>query len=271
MRSTIDAIRFQPRPKTVGGPIDVIVIKPNRSFWVQRKELHGTSIARQKWGYRTPFPHDATDFVGRLLSSSSEPSDEKVVTGMPDALVYRLKVTLRNIRPPIWRRIEVPRDISLYQLHRILQIVMGWTDSHLHQFQRGRTTYGTSDPEFGIQSVNERRTLLGEVLRKPKDRMVYEYDFGDSWEHDVVLEAIGEADPGVDYPTVLAGARACPPEDVGGFPGYYGFLEAVHDPRHPEHEEVLGWHDGPFDPEAFDLEAVNRHFRRSGRSKKQHI
>lgn len=106
---------------------------------------------------------------------------------------YRLKVTLRRSRPPIWRRLEVDAGVTLAQLHDILQIVMGWTDSHLHQFRRGSTYYGQPDPELGMERENERRIRLREVLRRPKDRMVYEYDFGDGWEHDIVLEAIGEA------------------------------------------------------------------------------
>jgi hypothetical protein len=152
---------------------------------------------------------------------------------------YRLKVSLRGSRPPIWRRLEVDAGVTLAGLHDILQVVMGWTDSHLHQFRRGTTYYGPPDPEMGMERENERRVVLHQVLRRPQDRIVYEYDFGDGWEHDVVLEGIGEAD-GTKPPTrVLAGKRACPPEDVGGIWGYYRFLEAIQDPKHPEHGELL--------------------------------
>lgn len=106
-----------------------------------------------------------------------------------DARTYRLTVTLRGSRPAIWRRVEVDADVTLLQLHEILQVVMGWTDSHLHQFRRGSTLYGQSDPELGMHRENERRIRLREVLRKPKDRMIHEYDFGDGWEHDIVVEA----------------------------------------------------------------------------------
>ena len=106
-----------------------------------------------------------------------------------DSRVYRLKVTLRGSRPSVWRRVEIDADVTLFRLHEILQIVMGWTDSHLHQFRRGSMLYGQPDPEFGMHRENERRIRLREVLRKLKDRMIYEYDFGDGWEHEIVLEA----------------------------------------------------------------------------------
>jgi hypothetical protein len=178
-----------------------------------------------------------------------------------DSNVFRLKVTLRGSRPSIWRRLEVRADVTLFRLHQILQIVMGWTDSHLHQFRRGTTYYGQPDPEFGMDREDERRVRLSEVLRRAKDRMVYEYDFGDGWEHDVVLEASGSA--GAVYPQVrvLAGKGACPPEDVGGIGGYYGFLEAIRNPKHPEHRDMLEW-GGRFDPDAFEIDEINRYFQK---------
>ncbi len=114
----------------------------------------------------------------------------KKMDGLMSTDVFRLKVTLRGSRPPIWRRVEVQPDLTLFQLHQVLQRAMGWTDSHLHQFWRGETCYGSPDAEFGTRRESERRTRLDEVLHRVKERIVYEYDFGDSWEHDVVLEAI---------------------------------------------------------------------------------
>ena len=175
-------------------------------------------------------------------------------TGTP---LYRLKVTLRGCRPPIWRRFVVPSDISLKRVHDALQAVMGWTDSHLHQFEAGGVIYGTVDPEFGVRRVSESRTRLDQVLRKPKDRMEYEYDFGDGWGHVVVLEAVLPAEPDGVYPRVEAGRRACPPEDVGGVHGYAGFLEALDDPAHPEHREMREWIGREFDPEAFSVAQAN--------------
>ena len=175
-------------------------------------------------------------------------------TGAP---LYRLKVTLRGIRPPIWRRFLVPSDIKLKRLQDCLQVIMGWTDSHLHQFECRGVRYGTTDREFGLARVSETRTALCEVLRCPKDRLVYEYDFGDDWLHDVILEAILPAGDGGRYPMIEAGKRACPPEDVGGTYGYEQLLEAVADPGHPEHAELVAWLGEDFDPEAFDVRAAN--------------
>ena len=134
---------------------------------------------------------------------------------------------------------------------------MGWTDSHLHQFEAEGVCYGTSDREFGIARVSEARTTLDQVLRRPKDRLRYEYDFGDGWDHDVILEAIVASQSGRLYPLVEAGKRACPPEDCGGSYGYLDFLEAISDPKHPEHRTMLDWVGGAFDPEAFDVSQAN--------------
>jgi hypothetical protein len=167
--------------------------------------------------------------------------------------IYRLKVSLRGIRPPIWRRFLVPANITLRRLHDCLQEVMGWTDSHLHQFEAGGVIYGRPDPEFGVATINETTARLAQVLRRPKDRLTYEYDFGDGWEHDVVLECILPPAPTARYPIVEDGKRACPPEDCGGPYGYLRFLEILADPRHPEHGEMLEWAGGEFDPGAFQV------------------
>ena len=175
-------------------------------------------------------------------------------TGGP---IFRLKVTLRGSRPPIWRRFLVPGGITLKRLHDSLQAVMGWTDSHLHQFEAGGVLYGTSDREVGLTRVSENTTTLDQLLRRPKDRLRYEYDFGDGWEHDVILEAV--LPPGNDgrYPIVEAGRRACPPEDVGGIHGYAHFLEVLANPTHPEHRDMLEWIGKPADPTAFDVAQAN--------------
>ena len=184
-----------------------------------------------------------------------------------DGKRYRLKVTLRGARPPIWRRLEVDAAVTLVNLHDILQVVMGWTDSHLHQYRRGSTYYGQSDPEFEMRREDERRIRLNQVLRKPKDRMVYEYDFGDGWEHDVVLESSGVVAEGGSSVRVVAGKGACPPEDVGGIGGYYRFLKAIQDPKDPEHHDMLEW-GGPFDPNAFDINELNKYFQKTRRRRK---
>jgi len=171
--------------------------------------------------------------------------------------IYRLKITLRGIRPPIWRRVEVMPDLSLLELHHVIQGAMGWTDSHLHQFIHHGTYYSAPDTEFDTPTVSERRTKIADLLERPKDRFIYEYDFGDGWEHDVVLEAMEEAQPGVRYARVTGGKRACPPEDVGGCSGYAEFVAVIADPHHEEHQSMLTWVGGRFDPERFDLLIAN--------------
>lgn len=174
-----------------------------------------------------------------------------------DQRVLRLKVTLRGIRPPIWRRIEVPVAISLADLHETLQAAMGWADCHLRRFIHEDVYYGPPDQAFGMPIESERRTRLADLLRQPKDRLTYEYDFGDSWGHDVMLEAIDEAQPGARYPRVVGGKRACPPEDVGGIPGYMEFVRAIRDPDHRKHARMLEWVGGRFDPDHFDAITAN--------------
>jgi hypothetical protein len=178
--------------------------------------------------------------------------------------IYQLKITLRGSKPPIWRRVQVRSDINLATLHRIIQEAMGWTDSHLHQFRVGETYYGVPDQDdFGFSETEDEKTAkLNQLLSRPKAKFIYEYDFGDSWEHEVLLEKILPPDPAVHYPVCIAGKRACPPEDCGGVWGYENFLEAIQNPDHPEHEEFVEWIGGSFDPEAFDIADVNRALRR---------
>ena len=174
--------------------------------------------------------------------------------------VLELKVTLREVVPPVWRRVRVRSTTTLGKFHDLLQVVMGWTNSHLHEFEAGGATYGERDPEFS-ERKSDRVALLGDVLRQAGDRLVYEYDFGDGWEHDVVLENVLPPDPGRGkYPCVLAGARACPPEDCGGAGGYEDLLRVLGDPSDPEHEHTVRWVNGSFDPEEFDAAALNRAF-----------
>ncbi len=175
----------------------------------------------------------------------------------PDSSIYQLKVTLKYCKPPIWRRIQVRGNTTLYTLHQIIQITMGWTDSHLHQFIAGGVYYGESHPDLGLDVANEREVRLNQIVTKVKDRFVYEYDFGDGWEHEVVVEALMEPAPGVSYPRCITGKRHCPPEDVGGAWGYAHFLEAIQNEDHPEHEHYMEWSGGPFDPEEFDCQGIN--------------
>jgi hypothetical protein len=188
----------------------------------------------------------------------------KVLTSAVRPEIYQLKVTLRDTRPPIWRRTEVPSDITLAKLHRLLQAAMGWYDSHLHQFIVGQTYYGVpSNDDFAdLELKDERKARLNQVLRKPKQKIVYEYDFGDGWEHEILLEKVFPPESGVQYPRCIDGARACPPEDCGGAGGYQNFLKAISDPDHEEHDEYLEWIGGEFNPEEFDAKDTDAALRR---------
>lgn len=174
--------------------------------------------------------------------------------------VFQLKVTLTEIDPPIWRRLLVPGNISLFKLHEIIQVAMGWTNSHLHQFVVGDTFYGIPDDELEDAHPirDERDYTLAKVLPKKGRKIVYEYDMGDCWQHLVVVEEIHAPKGWGPKPQCLDGARHCPPEDVGSTPGYENFLVAIKDPKHPEHDELLEWAGGSFDPEAFSVEEVSR-------------
>ena len=179
------------------------------------------------------------------------------------AQIYQLKVTLQGSHPSIWRRIQTPGDIFLPRLHAVLQIAMGWTNSHLHAFKVAGKFYSEPSPDYeGLMDVvDERQVHLGQIAPGVGSRFVYEYDFGDSWEHELVVEKILPAQEGTQYPLCLGGKSACPPDDVGGIWGYSEFLEAIRDPRHPEHDEWLQWAGGQFDPTAFDLPEVNKLLR----------
>lgn len=170
--------------------------------------------------------------------------------------IHKIKITLKHIKPSIWRRIEVPADIRLGKLHDVIQIAMGWTDSHLHAFIVGHTQYGVPDPEFGGDMNNERNVRLDSIV-KEGGKLIYEYDFGDGWVHEIKVEKVLDADPAVRYPRCTAGKRACPPEDCGGPYGYAELLQALKDPSHPEHEDMLEWLGDEFDPEAFDPAEIN--------------
>ncbi len=180
----------------------------------------------------------------------------------PSATVHQIKVTLKGIRPPIWRRFQVKSDINLHRLHWTLQPVMGWLNSHLYEFAIDGKDYGEPHPDYGGTMLNARAVKLSQIAPVAPVRFTYRYDFGDGWEHEVLVERILPAQSGVQHPTVLAGKRACPPEDCGGMGGYADFLAAIRNRRHPEHESMLEWIGGGFDPEAFDLGEINDVLRR---------
>jgi hypothetical protein len=181
--------------------------------------------------------------------------------------VYRLKITLLGSDPPIWRRVEVDNGTTLYELHVIIQIAFGWENCHLHHFcvtPNGKLTrraltdgdyYAPKSFELEETKDSERVSLL-EVLKTKGHIMLYTYDMGDSWDHAIKLEAIGE--PGEPAkPGCLEGENAGPPEEIGGIWGFYERLKIAKDPSHPDHAELVEWL-GDFDPQRFDLDEVNK-------------
>ena len=173
-------------------------------------------------------------------------------------LVYQLKVTLSDSKPPIWRRLLVSHSTTLDKLHQIIQIGMGWTDSHLHQFVIENTRYSIPSPEDWEPVMDERRYSLNQIVPSENYKFAYVYDFGDNWDHDILVEKILPMESEVKYPLCIKGKRACPPEDVGGIWGYESFLEAMNNPNHREHNSYREWWGGDFDPEAFSIEEINR-------------
>jgi len=171
--------------------------------------------------------------------------------------VHRLKITLRGVKPPIWRRIEVPSNITLGELAPVLEAAMGWLGYHLHMFDTGRATYGTPDPDWDTDDLDENEYLLGAVLPVVGAKMIWDYDFGDGWRHNVVVETITPIEDDVLYPRCLAGRRACPPEDCGGTSGYADIVAMLDDPdyepRFIERDHLMEWLPPGYDPGHFDV------------------
>ena len=173
------------------------------------------------------------------------------------APVFQLRIDLLHLKPAIWRRILVPGSIKLPKLHVVLLQTMGWMGGHLHEFIIGHRNYGVPDPDYPEPSVErEDRVTLAGALGGLKT-FIYLYDFGDGWEHRVKVEKVLPPNPDLKSPVCLDGANACPPEDVGGQPGYIDFLDAIRDPSHEDHHNMLEWSGGHFDPTAFSVADTN--------------
>jgi len=172
--------------------------------------------------------------------------------------IHQLKITLAHITPSVWRRVQVSEEVSLHRLATILICAMGWHGGHMHQFRVGEELYGLPDEEFGdeLGIIDEQGVSLKDVLDQGVKKFIFEYDFGDGWEHVVEVEKTMAPGQKTEYPRCIDGARRCPPEDCGGPHGYDEFLKAIRDPKHPEHESMLEW-GGAFDPEAFDFEDLS--------------
>jgi Plasmid pRiA4b ORF-3-like protein len=169
--------------------------------------------------------------------------------------VISLKVTLRGIRPPIWRRLEVPSQISLGLLHDAIQAAMGWGGFHLYAFEISGRRYG--DPTTVDDVADDMRLTLAGVIKSGVRRFFYTYDFGDDWEHEIVIEGKKAAIDGLRYPICIAGKMNCPPEDCGGVWGYRELLAALADPSSNKDDEWSQWMERAFDPKEFSIDIVN--------------
>jgi len=163
---------------------------------------------------------------------------------------YELHVQLRHLEPPIWRTLEVPGSATLEDVHYAIQLAMGWENSHLHMFTIGKRRYGPPDAVEGLQDLEDESAHLLQDVAKRGTSFLYEYDFGDSWEHDVKVQRVSQVAKPV-VPRCLAGARACPPEDCGGVPGYANLLAVLANPKHEDYAETRKWVPKGFDPERF--------------------
>jgi hypothetical protein len=178
--------------------------------------------------------------------------------------VYQFKITLRDVKPPVWRRIHVPETYTFWDLHVAIQDAMGWEDAHLHEFEMRHPFEGEkvrigipdNDHISFVEIIPERKEKIADWFSMDNRVAEYTYDFGDNWKHQIRLEKILPREEGVTYPVCISGKRACPPEDCGGAWGYARFLEAIRNPEDEEHEEILEWIGGDFDPEYFDPEEV---------------
>ena len=175
--------------------------------------------------------------------------------------IYQLRIDLNYAKPPIWRRILVKDTTTLEELHEIIQIVMGWDYSHPHQFKMGYGEYYGIPNLYWDEIRDERKFRLKDVIPAEKYKFTYTYDFGDSWDHQILVEKILPVDKKKKYPLCIKGKRACPPEDVGGIGGYYYFLEAISNRKHEAHKSYKDWYEGSFDPEEFNLKGINLDLR----------
>jgi len=184
-----------------------------------------------------------------------------------EVLIYHMRITLRETHPAIWREFAISGNCGLLMLHKVIQTVMGWWDSHLHAFRIGSNSYAPEYVDPDCLSDDPRKVFIENHFRirsllKKGDRFVYEYDFGDGWTHDVEVLRVEPPHEGVQHPICLHGERRCPPEDVGGVYGYEEFLQTINDPEEEEHESMLEWVGGEFDPGEFNREVINDQLRK---------
>ncbi len=178
-----------------------------------------------------------------------------------DEPIARIRIELRNVDPAVWRRVDVPLSYTLMSLHHVIQLTVGWCNCHLFEFRVGERCYGEPVPYAADwQPFKAKNIRLQMLVDRGTRRFTYLYDFGDSWEHDIVIEEIRSGDADIDYPAFVDGANRCPPEDVGGFIGFKEFLEAAFNPGHKDHNELTAWYEARynkrFDPDDIDLPRI---------------
>ena len=178
--------------------------------------------------------------------------------------IYEMKVKLKGTRPAIWRRFQISGNVTLYKLHRALQEIMGWSDYHLYKFRIGQSVFGEQDPDYAPETISARRVRLSEILPVEMAKFIYIYDFGDYWEHEILVERILPSEHKLRYPVCIKGKRACPPEDCGGVWRYAELLEIIRNPAHEEYREMMEWLGDEFYPAQFDLSSVNRRLKYIG-------
>lgn len=183
--------------------------------------------------------------------------------------IIQLKITLKWTKPPIWRRVLVDKKTTFFELHQIIQIAMGWGNYHLYEFKINNNRVGEPEEEFddffyGGKLVDASTVTLDSFIADTGEKFVYEYDFGDGWEHQLTVEKFLPRDSKTNYPSCIGGKLNCPPEDCGGVGGFYELLDIIGNKKHPERKEMLEWLGGNYNPEYFDKEEINEELKGMG-------
>jgi hypothetical protein len=178
--------------------------------------------------------------------------------------IYQFKITLLDIKPAIWRRLQIP-DCTLERMHEFIQGAFGWQNYHLHEFEIAGNSYSPLLPDdlMMLELKDDSKFKISKLIpeAKVRTRWIYKYDFGDGWRHEILFEGLVASDLKVKYPRCVTGKRACPPEDCGGSWGYEDFVKAISNPKHPRHKELTEWY-GPYDPEEFDADEATQEMKR---------
>jgi hypothetical protein len=208
--------------------------------------------------------------MSELEQAEATTPDENQRAGGSTDVIVQIKVKLLAVsKPPVWRRLQLRADTRLDHLHEMIVAAFGWQDCHMHAFASGPDEFGLPDPELGF--TDERHVSLGQLISGISDRLRYTYDFGDDWQHEIVVEDLLDADPEIHYPVLAAAKGACPPEDCGGPWGYAELKEILADPSHEQHHEMLDWlgldNSSAFDPNAVATDQIEEELALSGASR----